>query len=65
MKILANRKIKRLFLCVASADIGFVAIVLLCMNLKSEKCSGLCDDRCHLYDGGCICFLISVFPGAE
>ena len=37
MKILANRKIKRLFLCVASADIGFVAIVLLCMNLKVKN----------------------------
>ena len=37
MKILANGKIKRLFLCVASADIGFVAIALLCMNLQVEN----------------------------
>ena len=60
MKILANGKIKRLFLCVASADIGFVAIALLCMNLQVENVLVYV-----MNDGGCICFLISVFPGAE
>ena len=30
-------------------------------ELTGEKCSGLCDDRCHLYDGGCICFLYLYF----
>ncbi len=64
MKILVNGKIKRLFLCVVSVDIGFVAVVLLCMGL-SEKFPGLCDDRRHLYDGRCTWTLISVFSGAE
>lgn len=37
MKILANRKIKRLFLCVASADGGFIVLTLLCMNLQVKN----------------------------
>ena len=37
MKILVNGKIKRLFLCVVSVDIGFLAVVLLCMSLKAKN----------------------------
>ena len=37
MKILVNGKIKRLFLCVVSVDIGFLAVVLLCMSLKVKN----------------------------
>ena len=37
MKILASRTIKRLFLCVASADGGFIVLTFLCMNLQVKN----------------------------
>ena len=37
MKILASRTIKRLFLCVASVDGGFIVLTFLCMNLQVKN----------------------------